>query len=53
MQRLINCEDDQDKVNNDMQMDVTGTREMNLDIKKRIQDTDHDRGDAITRLRVL
>ena len=53
MQRLINNEDDQDRVNNDMQMDVTGTRELNVNIKKQIGDTDAQRGDAISRLRSL
>ena len=53
MQRMISSEDEQDKINNDIQVDVSGTRETNMDIKSRIGATDQARGDAITRLRIL
>ena len=51
MQRLLDHGDDQDKINAEIQLDVNGTRDTNIDIKRRIGETDGARGDAISRLR--
>lgn len=51
MQRLLSGEDDTDKINNELQLDVIGTRDSNVTIKRHITDTDAARADAINRLR--
>ena len=53
MQRLIDQEDSTDKMNNNLQVDVMGHRDNNIDCKNRITSTDQQRTDAIGRLRVL
>mgnify|MGYP000754813636 CR=1 FL=1 len=53
MQAKLNNEDDADKLNSHLQMDVNGHRDTNTGIKRSIQDTDMARTDAIAKLRAL
>lgn len=53
MQARLNNEDDADKMNGDLQMDVNGQRDTNTNIKRSIHDTDMARTEAIQKLRVL
>ena len=53
MQCMLNSDHNKDKVNAGIQMDVNGTRDTNVDMKKRITETDETRSNAIQRLRVL
>ena len=53
MQRLLDDGDDKDKINAEIQLDVNGVRDTNVDMKRRITETDGNRGDAINRLRSL
>ena len=53
MQRLIDDEDQTDKMNNNLQVDVMGQRDQNKDFKSQIGITDQDRNSAIGNLRVL
>ena len=53
MQRLIDNEDQTDKMNNGLQVDVMSSREQNKGFKSQIGKTDHDRTQAIAELRVL
>lgn len=49
----LNAEDSHDKINNDLQVDVNGTRDTNIGFKRQINETDITRNDAIQRLRGL
>ena len=49
----LNGEDGHDKINNDLQVDVNGTRDTNINFKRQITETDGTRTDAIQRLRAL
>ena len=51
MQRLLSGEDDTDKINNELQIDVIGTRDNNVNVKRQITDSDAARANAIDRLR--
>ena len=46
-------EDDADKLNNDLQVNVNGERDGNVSMKQEIADTDIARTDAIRQLRGL
>lgn len=47
LQVKLNAEDSHDKINNDLQMDVNGTRDTNIGFKRQINETDITRNDAI------
>ena len=53
LQVKLNAEDSHDKINNDLQVDVNGTRDTNIGFKRQINETDITRNDAIQRLRGL
>ena len=53
LQVKLNAEDSHDKINNDLQVDVNGTRDNNIGFKRQINETDITRNDAISRLRGL
>ena len=53
LQVKLNAEDSHDKINNDLQMDVNGTRDTNIGFKRQINETDITRNDAIQRLRAF
>jgi len=47
MQSKLHNEDNADQMNNEMQLDVNGQRDNNVNIKRTIHDTDMTRNDAI------
>ena len=47
LQVKLNAEDSHDKINNDLQVDVNGTRDTNIGFKRQINETDITRNDAI------
>ena len=53
LQVKLNAEDSHDKINNDLQVDVNGTRDTNIGFKRQINETDITRSDAIQRLRAF
>jgi hypothetical protein len=53
MQRILGGEDDTDKINNELQVDVIGTRDNNVSVKRNITGADAARQDAIARLKTL
>ena len=53
LQVKLNAEDSHDKINNDLQVDVNGTRDTNIGFKRQINETDITRNDAIQRLRAF
>ena len=53
MKNKLTMEDNADKMNNDLQVNLNGERDSNVNLKQTIGVIDHSRTEVISRLRVL
>ena len=53
MRNKLTMEDNADKMNNDLQVNLNGERDSNVNLKQTIGVIDHSRTEVISRLRVL